>query len=149
MSNKTSTIVPSSTVVTFDKPVGFVARYCFGGTAQKQGVPIVIVPYGQKAPDGSIASAETLIAPYDSALGGKPDGSEGWIAIERLAGAAIVYVVKGGRTEKAAGKAIASFMGDAVARMSDEEYLAFEEEQMRAEMERARAALRARRMAGA
>lgn len=139
----------SSTVVTFDKPIGFVARYCFGGTAQKQGVPVVIVPYGQKAPDGSIASADTLIAAYDTSLGGKPDGSEGWIAVERLAGAAVVYVVKGGRTEKAAGKAISSFMGDAVARMTDDEYLRFEEEQIRLEAERARAALRARRQAGA
>lgn len=140
----------SAPVFTVTQPIAFSARYCFGGSADKQAVPVVLVPYGHKAPDGTVAGADTLIATRGESLGGKPNGSEGWIAIERLtAGDAglIVYAVRGGRTEKAAEKAIASYLGDAVARMTDAEFEAFAEAEAQREMQKAKEALLARRMA--
>jgi hypothetical protein len=167
MPKPTSNVTPPSVTPSTEAPVAvpatvsIVARYNYGGTAPDNAVPLVLVPHGGRAPDGTLVNEDTVLWEETKLLptardskknGTKGVGSELFFPIQRvtiMGHSFVAYGVAGSRTREAAKKQLASFGLEAggLAQMSDADFEAEAARIAQEEAEKVLARLRAKREA--
>lgn len=153
-SNVPSSVTPSTEApVPVPTTVALLVRYNYGGTAQNNAVPALLVPHGGRSPDGSTVTENTALYPEGKTLpSAKEAGKGAYFPVQRVTvnGASyVMFVPAGSRTYEAAQKALESLGLEAggLASLSHEE---FEKEAARIakeEAEKVLARLRAKREA--